>query len=175
MRPASSRNPAIPSSRLFGFVAVAIRSRKPAMASGVGRLELRRINDRVSVAPQIRPEDVEAIRAAGFTAIVNNRPDGEASDQPSGAEIRQAAEAAGLAYHEIPLGRDGVSQDMIDQTRTVLVASAGPVLCYCRSGTRSTTLWALSQAGEVPADEIIEAAGRAGYDVSHLAAHLAKA
>jgi uncharacterized protein (TIGR01244 family) len=138
-------------------------------------LDFRRINDRVSVSPQISPEDVEVIKAAGFTAIVNNRPDGEAPGQPSGAEIRRAAEAAGLAYHEIPLGRDGVSQGMIEETEAVLESSPGPVLCYCRSGTRSTTLWALSQAGKVPAEEIIEAAGRAGYDVSHLAGHLAKA
>lgn len=135
-------------------------------------MELRRINDRVSVAPQIRPEDVTAIRAAGFTTIVNNRPDGEAPDQPTGAEIRAAAEAQGLAYYEIPLGREGISPDMVEATREVLEGSAGPVLCYCRSGTRSTTLWALSQAGQQPATEIIAAAGQAGYDVSHLAGHL---
>lgn len=135
-------------------------------------MELKRINDRVSVAPQIRPEDVAAIKAAGFTAIVNNRPDGEAADQPTGAEIRAAAEAAGLTYHEIPLGRQGVSPDMVEQTKQVLEGSAGPVLCFCRSGTRSTTLWALSQAGSMPASEIIAAAGQAGYDVSHLAGHL---
>ena len=135
-------------------------------------MELKRINDRVSVSPQIRPEDLPAIKAAGFTSIVNNRPDGEAPDQPSGAEIRAAAEAMGLAYHEIPLGRSGVSSDMVDATRQVLDNCDGATLCYCRSGTRSTTLWALSQAGRVPADEIIEAAGHAGYDVSHLAGHL---
>ena len=138
-------------------------------------MQLKRINDRVSVAPQIRPEDVAEIKAAGFATIINNRPDGEAFDQPDGDVIKAAAEAAGLAYFAIPVGRQGVSQDMIDETRQVLEGSAGPVLCYCRSGTRSTTLWALSQAGEVPAGEIIEAAGAAGYDVSHLAGHLGKA
>jgi uncharacterized protein (TIGR01244 family) len=137
-------------------------------------LELKRINDRVSVAPQIRPEDVPAIKAAGFTTIVNNRPEGEAPDQPTGAEIKAAAEAAGMSYREIPLGRQGVSMEMVEATRDALDESAGPVLCYCRSGTRSTTLWALSQAGRLPADEIISAAANAGYDVSHLAAHLSK-
>jgi uncharacterized protein (TIGR01244 family) len=137
-------------------------------------LELKRINDRVCVSPQIRPEDMPALKAAGFTTIVNNRPDGEAADQPTGAEIKAAAEAAGLTYHEIPLGRQGVSSGMVEATREVLDESDGPVLCYCRSGTRSTTLWALSQAGRMPADEIIAAAGKAGYDVSHLAGHLSK-
>jgi uncharacterized protein (TIGR01244 family) len=135
-------------------------------------LDLRRINDHVSVAPQIRPEDVSAIKAAGFTTIVNNRPDGEAPDQPTGAAVRAAAEAEGLAYHEIPLGRGGISRELVEETQKVLEGSAGPVLCYCRSGTRSTTLWALSQAGRMPATEIIAAAGQAGYDVSHLAGYL---
>jgi uncharacterized protein (TIGR01244 family) len=137
-------------------------------------LDLRRITDHVSVAPQIQPGDVVAIKAAGFTTIVNNRPDGEAPNQPDGATIKAAAEAAGLKYVEIPLGREGVSSEMVEETKAVLDGSSGPVLCYCRSGTRSTTLWALSQAGTMPADEIIAAAGQAGYDVSHLAGHLSQ-
>ncbi len=137
-------------------------------------MEIKRINDRISVSPQISVEDVAALRAAGFTTIVNNRPDGESPDQPDGASIEAAARAAGLAYHAIPLGRDGVSPDMVEKTRAVLEGSNGPVLAYCRSGTRSTTLWALSQAGAQPASEIISAAANAGYDMSHLAAHLSK-
>ena len=135
-------------------------------------MDLKRINDHVSVSGQIRPEDIAALKAAGFVAIVNNRPDGESPDQPSGAEIAAAAEAAGLAYHAIPLGREGVSPEMVAQTKAVLEGSAGPVFCYCRSGTRSTTLWALSQAGERDPGEIITQAAEAGYDMSHLAAHL---
>lgn len=137
-------------------------------------MELKRINEHVSVSPQISPEDIAAIKAAGFVAIVNNRPDGEAPDQPPSAVIEAAAHAAGLAYHYIPLGREGVSPQMVEQTRSVLEGSAGPVFCYCRSGTRSTTLWALSQAGTQPAADIIAAAANAGYDMSHLAGHLSQ-
>jgi uncharacterized protein (TIGR01244 family) len=137
-------------------------------------LELKRINDHVSVAPQISPEDIPAIKAAGFKAIVNNRPDGEAPGQPTSAEMRAAAEKAGLSYHFIPLGRDGVSAEMIAEEKDALEGSAGPVLCYCRSGTRSTTLWALSQAGKLPAEEIVQSAAHAGYDISHLAGHLSQ-
>lgn len=137
-------------------------------------MELKRINEHVSVSPQISPDDVAAIKAAGFVAIVNNRPDGEAPDQPDSAQIQAAAQAAGLDYHYIPLGRDGVTPEMVAQTKSVLEGSAGPVFCYCRSGTRSTTLWALSQAGERPAAEIIAAAANAGYDMSHLAGHLSQ-
>lgn len=135
-------------------------------------LELKRINDDVSVAPQISPDDMPAIKAAGFTAVINNRPDGESFDQPSSAEMKAAAEAAGLVYHFIPLGRDGVSPGMIEQTQTALEGSEGPVLAFCRSGTRSTTLWALSQAGRLPAQDIVAQAAHAGYDMSHLLGHL---
>ncbi len=137
-------------------------------------LDVKRINDHVSVAPQIRPEDVPGLKALGFTAIVNNRPDGEAPDQPSSATMKAAAEAAGLTYAYIPLGRDGVSPEMVEDTIAALEGSAGPVLCYCRSGTRSTTLWALSQAGKMPADAIVEAAAHAGYDMSHLLGYLSQ-
>jgi uncharacterized protein (TIGR01244 family) len=137
-------------------------------------LELKRINEHVSVSPQISPDDVAAIKAAGFVAIVNNRPDGESPDQPPSAVIEKAAHDAGLAYHYIPLGREGVTPEMVEETKSVLEGSAGPVFCYCRSGTRSTTLWALSQAGKQPATEIISAAANAGYDMSHLAGHLSQ-
>jgi uncharacterized protein (TIGR01244 family) len=137
-------------------------------------LELKRINEHVSVSPQISPDDVAAIKAAGFVAIVNNRPDGESPDQPPSAVIEKAAHDAGLAYHHIPLGREGVTPEMVEETKSVLEGSAGPVFCYCRSGTRSTTLWALSQAGKQPAAEIISAAANAGYDMSHLAGHLSQ-
>ena len=137
-------------------------------------MELKRINDHVSVSPQISPDDIAAIKAAGFVAIVNNRPDGESPDQPSSATMQAAVEAAGLSYHYIPLGRDGVSPAMVEETKAVLEGSNGPVFCYCRSGTRSTTLWALSQAGKMPAQEIVSAAAHAGYDMSHLLGHLSQ-
>jgi uncharacterized protein (TIGR01244 family) len=135
-------------------------------------LELKRINQHVSVSPQISPEDVPTLKAEGFTTVINNRPDGEAPDQPTSDEIERAAQAAGMVYHYIPLGRDGVSPDMVERMTDALEESEGPVLAYCRSGTRSTTLWALSQAGKLSADRIIAEAAAAGYDMSHLAGHL---
>lgn len=137
-------------------------------------MDLKRINDHVSVSGQIMPADVASLKAAGFAVIVNNRPDGESPDQPTGAEIEAAATAAGLDYFSIPLGRDGVSADMVEKTKAVLEGSSGPVFCYCRSGTRSTTLWALSQAGKMDAHEIVAEAAAAGYDMSHLAGHLSQ-
>jgi uncharacterized protein (TIGR01244 family) len=138
-------------------------------------VELKRINERVSVSGQISVDDIAHIKAAGFTTIINNRPDGEAEEQPTDAEMRAAAQDAGLAYFFIPMGREGVSEEMVENTWTALEGSEGPVLCFCRTGTRSTTLWALSQAGNMPAADIISAAANAGYDMSHLAGHLDQA
>ena len=137
-------------------------------------MDIKRINDHVSVSPQISPDDIPALKAAGFVTIVNNRPDGESPDQPSSATMQAAAQAAGMGYHHIPLGRDGVNPQMVEETVAALEGSTGPVFCYCRSGTRSTTLWALSQAGKMPAGEIVEAAAHAGYDMSHLLGHLSQ-
>ena len=137
-------------------------------------MDLKRINDHVSVSGQISPEDVATLKSLGFVAIVNNRPDGESPDQPAGDEIEAAAKAAGLAYHAIPLGREGVNPGLVEKTKAVIEGSAGPVFAFCRSGTRSTTLWALSQAGEKDAGEIIREAAEAGYDMSHLAGILSR-
>lgn len=137
-------------------------------------MDLKRINDDISVSPQISPDDMPALKAQGFVAVINNRPDGESPDQPTNAVMEKAARDAGLAYHYIPLGREGVTPDMVERTTAALEGSNGPVLAFCRSGTRSTTLWALSQAGKAPADEIISAAANAGYDMSHLAGHLSQ-
>jgi uncharacterized protein (TIGR01244 family) len=129
--------------------------------------DIRTVNERVSVAPQITPDDVAALKEAGFVAIVNNRPDDEEPGQPSGAAIRAAAEAAGMAYAEIPVTHAGFSHPQIDAMTAALTAADGPVLAYCRSGTRSCNLWALAaaKAGRNP-ELLIRQAADAGYDLS---------
>ncbi|PKP92040.1 MAG: TIGR01244 family phosphatase [Alphaproteobacteria bacterium HGW-Alphaproteobacteria-16] len=131
--------------------------------------DIRRINDRISVAPQIDPADVTELAHAGFVAIVNNRPDGEEGGQPEGEAVRAVAETLGLAYHAIPVTRAGFSMPQVEAMRAALDAADGPVLAYCRSGTRSANLWALAEAsnGGDPATLIEQAAG-AGYDLNGL-------
>lgn len=130
---------------------------------------IRKIDDSISVAPQIAVEDIAAIKAAGFTAIVNNRPDDEQDGQPAGDSIRAAAEAAGLAYSAIPITHAGFSLPQVTAMVEILEGADGPVLAFCRSGTRSCNLWALAQArmGEHPA-VLIEKGADAGYDLSGL-------
>ncbi|WP_338446667.1 TIGR01244 family sulfur transferase [Pelagerythrobacter marensis] len=127
----------------------------------------RRLSDTVFASPQIAPGDIAAAKAAGITLVVNNRPDGEADDQPSGAEIEAAAREAGLDYRAIPVGGSGFGEAQVDAMAEALDSAEGAVLAYCRSGTRSTLLWSLAQAraGGDP-EEIAAAAAAAGYDIA---------
>jgi uncharacterized protein (TIGR01244 family) len=129
--------------------------------------DFRRLTENVLVSPQLGLEDVAEAAALGVTTIVNNRPDGEEPSAPQGDAIADAAAAAGLNYVAIPIGHAGFSEPQVDAMIQALEQAEGPILAYCRSGTRSTLLWALAAAkqGESP-DTIARTAAQAGYDVS---------
>lgn len=131
--------------------------------------DFRPLTSAYAVAPQISLADVAAAKEAGFVLIVNNRPDGEEPSVPQGDDIAAAAAAAGLAYVAIPVGHSGFSHPQIDALDAALAGADGPVLAYCRSGTRSTHLWALARAraGD-DLDALCIAAGKAGYDLAGL-------
>jgi len=131
----------------------------------------RKLTENVLVSPQLALEDVAAAAAAGVAVIVNNRPDGEEPDAPQGDAIEAAAAAAGLNYVAIPIGHAGFSEPQVDAMIAALEQAEGPILAYCRSGTRSTFLWALAAAkqGQDP-DTIARTAMQAGYDVSPIRA-----
>ena len=128
--------------------------------------EFRRITPDFAVAGQIDATDVAAAAAQGFTMIVNNRPDQEAPGQPSGAEIKAAADAAGLHFRSLPYAGQ-TPPGVVAETALLLEQAQGPVLAYCRTGTRSIRAWALAQAlsGTKRPDEIIALAAKAGYDL----------
>lgn len=125
------------------------------------------------VSPQIAPSDVGAAKAMGVTLIVNNRPDGEEPGQPAGALIEAAANAAGLRYVAIPIGGGGVSERDLDAFDKAVAAHGGPVLAFCRSGTRSTILRALakSRAG-ADIGGLLEEAATAGYNLISVAGRM---
>jgi uncharacterized protein (TIGR01244 family) len=127
----------------------------------------RRIDDTILVSPQIGPADLAQAAQLGVRLVINNRPDAEEPGQPSGDTIAQAAEDAGLAYTAIPVTHAGFSHAQVDAMVQALEQASGPVLAYCRSGTRSTFLWALARAkmGDHPA-VLVEKAGQAGYDLT---------
>ena len=127
----------------------------------------RKIDDKTYASPQIELADVAEASALGIGMIINNRPEDESADQTPGAVIEAAAKAAGIAYVAIPVTHAGFSMPQVEAMEAALAASGDkPVLAYCRSGTRSTLLWALAQARMgMPTDAIAESAAGAGYDV----------
>jgi uncharacterized protein (TIGR01244 family) len=133
----------------------------------------RKIDDTILVSPQISPGDLAKAAALGVRQVVNNRPDDEEPGQPEGAAIERAAASAGLAYAAIPVTHAGFSHAQVDAMAAALEGADGPVLAYCKSGTRSTYLWALARAkkGEHPA-ALVEKAEAAGYDLRPIRAML---
>jgi uncharacterized protein (TIGR01244 family) len=127
----------------------------------------RQITNQVFASPQIGLAEVAEAKAQGITLIVNNRPEGESDDQTPGGEIEAAARAAGLDYVAIPITHAGFSQAQVTAMAEALASAAGPVLAYCRSGTRSTLLWALAEASRGTDPGVIAAsAANAGYDIA---------
>lgn len=133
--------------------------------------DFRKLDDQILASPQIGLADLEMAKALGVTLVINNRPEGESEDQTPGDAIEAAARAAGMDYLAIPITHSGFSHGQISAMAKALEAHDGPILAYCRSGTRSTLLWALAQASRgVDADELAAKARRAGYDLTPIRA-----
>lgn len=129
--------------------------------------EFRRVTDDFSVSPQIAPDDMAAAAAQGFTLVINNRPDGEVPDQPTSAQMEAAARAAGMDYVHIPV-TGSPDDDQITANRVAIEDADGPVLAFCRSGTRSIVTWSIGQAlsGVRSRSELAALGRQAGYDLS---------
>ena len=133
-----------------------------------GGERFRRVEQDFFVAPQLAEEDFAAAAAMGVRAVVNNRPDGESFDQIADVRARELATAAGLHYVHLPIGPEGLTIAAVEGLEAVMADAQGPVVAYCRSGTRSCHLWALAAARRLEPEAVIEAAAAAGYDVSGL-------
>lgn len=131
-------------------------------------MDMRQITPRFFAAPQISPEDMPEILAAGFKRVLCNRPDVEVPPSHQAAAMEEAATAAGLEFVCLPLTHQNMTPDIIAQNRELAEACDGQVLAYCASGTRSTIAWALAAAKDMPIDEILTVTRQAGYDLSNL-------
>jgi uncharacterized protein (TIGR01244 family) len=129
----------------------------------------KKLTDTLFVASQIDVDAVAAAHGEGVTLVINNRPEDESPDQVPGPEIEAAARAAGMKYVAIPITHSGFSQHQVDAMISAMAGADGKVLAYCRSGTRSTHLWALAEAkqGGDP-DALTNMAAKAGYDIGPL-------
>ena len=136
-------------------------------------MDIKKIDKELSVSPQIAPSDLQALAEAGFKAVICNRPDGEGNDQPLFHEIEEAAQAAGLSAHYLPVETGKVGDEDAEHFGELLDSLPKPVLAYCRSGTRSVTLWSLSRGGKLPLPDILSASSDAGYDMSGVVRRIA--
>jgi uncharacterized protein (TIGR01244 family) len=137
--------------------------------------DFRKVTEQISVSPQIGTADIDAAVDAGFTLIINNRPDGEERSQPTNADLSAYADGKGIKWATIPVTGGQLTFEAIEATAHALRDADGPVLAFCRSGTRSCTLWSLAAAytGTMETAAIVDAAATAGYDVSGMAPTLA--
>ena len=137
-------------------------------------MDARRVTEELSVSPQISAADVPAIAAAGYRSIICNRPDGEGPGQPPFEEIEAAAKASGVEIRYQPVISGQMQSADVEAFGALMASLPKPVFVYCRSGTRSVTLWAFSEGGKRPLPEILEKAGAAGYDLSGVAPLISK-
>ncbi|MEJ6394523.1 TIGR01244 family sulfur transferase [Gymnodinialimonas sp. 2305UL16-5] len=136
-------------------------------------MELRKISAKIAVSPQITAEDIPAIAAEGYRAIICNRPDGEGVDQPSFEEIEAAAKVAGIDVRYLPVKSGIVGDDDVAAFGAALDDLQRPLVAYCRTGTRSATLWSLHEAKTRPMPDILAATKAAGYDMNGVARRIA--
>ncbi len=136
------------------------------------QMEIRQLTPGYAVSPQITPDDIPAIKAAGFTRVICNRPDGEIPPALEAARMRSAVEAAGLEFVEIQVLTGDFSDGIVAAQRAAIDGASGPVFAYCASGRRCAVVWALGQAGRVPVDDLIATAARWGYDLEPFRARL---
>ena len=129
-------------------------------------MKINKINDQLSVADQITPKDIADISKAGFKSIICNRPDGEVAGQPAFKNIEQAAVKANLPIRYLPAVSGAVTPELGQEFGKILQELPQPVLAYCRSGMRCTTLWALANAKTIDRASIVQTAANAGYDIS---------
>ncbi len=128
-------------------------------------MKIVQLSDTVSVSEQITPQNVAEIAAAGFKVIVNNRPDGEAQNQPSSTDISRAAEEAGLRYYHLPITGYNFPGDDPELMTSLMNNLDEPVLAFCRSGTRCTNLWVATRSPDDMQDAVNHARSL-GYDLS---------
>lgn len=136
-------------------------------------MDIKALTSHLSISPQILVSEMQAVADAGFKAIICNRPDGEGPDQPGFQEIENAAKQFGIEAKYLPAESGKVTDADGKSFGLLLQVLPGPVLAYCRTGMRSTTMWALSQAGVTPLPQILEASQKVGFDMKALVQRIA--
>jgi uncharacterized protein (TIGR01244 family) len=131
-------------------------------------MDIRPLTPDYAVSPQIEPQDLPAIKAAGYVMVIDNRPDGEIPGYLHTDAMRAAAEALGLVFVANPVIGGALTMANVEAQSKAMAEAKGPVFAYCASGNRCSVVWALTQAGKRPADELIGVPAQFGYNLEHL-------
>lgn len=140
----------------------------PIAPSPRTKMDIRPLTPTYAVSPQIEMSDLPAIKAAGFTTVINNRPDGEIPPHLHAAPMQAAAEALGLVFVVNPVIGGALTMQNVQAQTAATQAASGPVFAYCASGNRCSVVWALMSAGSRPTDELINIPAQYGYSLDHL-------
>ena len=141
-------------------------------ASPRSKMDIRALTPTYAVSPQIDPSDLPAIKAAGYTTVIDNRPDGEIPAHLHTPQMQAAAEALGLKFVANPVIGGALSMDNVRLQAQAVAEAPGPVLAYCASGNRSSVVWALMNAGKRSADDLIRTPARFGYNLEPIRAQI---
>ena len=136
-------------------------------------MDIRNLTATYAVSPQIDPSDLVALKAAGFTTIIDNRPDGEIPPHLHADAMQAAAKGLGLTFLSNPVINGAMTMDNVAAQKAAMAASSGPVFAYCASGNRSSVVWALAHAGQMPVDDLIGIPAKFGYQLDHLRGQIA--
>lgn len=129
---------------------------------------IKQLTDNFYVSEQITLDQLEEIKSQGINSIICNRPDGEASDQPTHTELQKKAKRLGLEFSYVPIDKGMITDEQVNQFSKSFDELPRPILGYCRSGMRSTSLWCLANAKTTDLHELVNKASQAGYDISPL-------
>ena len=133
---------------------------------------IRQLTTELSVADQLTVDDLEAVKEAGFNAVICNRPDEEGEPHADAGSMAQKANALGIEFRYLPVNGANITDTDVAQHAALLSEVPGPVLTYCRSGARCAKLWALSEAGKQDVNTLIETVDKAGLTVVDIAHRL---
>ena len=136
-------------------------------------MDIKTLTPELSVAAQVGSADLPAVAQAGFRSVICNRPDGESSDQPNYSELEREAQVLGLQIRYLPAESGKVTDEQGAAFGRLMTQLPKPVLAFCRTGMRSTTMWALSQSAQMPLPQIIEKAAQAGFDLKGVVRRIA--
>ena len=139
-----------------------------AAVSPRSKMDIRALTPTYAVSPQIELSDLPAIKAAGFTTVIDNRPDGEIPPHLHTPHMKAAAEALGLIFVANPVIGGAMTMENVALQRKVMAEAEGPVFAYCASGNRCSVVWALMNAGQRSTDELISTPAKYGYNLEPL-------